>query len=298
MRTTFSGLSREMSAGIETASRRLASYQRQVSSGKRVVTPSDDPSAAARAVTAYGEQSAIERYAQTAATTAGRLTVVDSTLSGIIDTLSRAQVAAMSTAGSTALPSQREAAARELTGLRDALFEDLNLSYQGIRIFGGSASSAAPFTKDASGVVSAYGGNDTELTVDIDRSRPVTVTYDGSRLTEGGDAEDVFAVFETAIAAAGSGDSAGLAEALAGLARAFERATALQGEVGNALRTIEVEEERQQVRRETNSASIANLEEADMVRAITGMNEADTSYRAALGAAASALRVSLLDYLR
>lgn len=298
MRTTFSGLSREMSAGIETASRRLASYQRQVSSGKRVVTPSDDPSAAARAVTAHGEQSAIERYAQATGTTSGRLTVVDSTLSGIVDTLSRAQVAAMSTAGSTALPSQREAAARELTGLRDALFEDLNLSYQGIRIFGGSASSTAPFTKDAAGVVSAYAGNDTELTVDIDRSRPVTVTFDGSRLTQGSDAADVFAVFEAAITAAGSGDSAGLADALGGLSRAFERATALQGEVGNALRTIEVEEERVQVRRETNSASIANLEEADMVRAITGMNDAETSYRAALGAAATALRVSLLDYLR
>ncbi len=298
MRTTFSGLSRDMSAGIETASKRLASYQRQVSSGKRVVTPSDDPSAAARAVTAHGEQAAIERYSQAAATTSGRLTVVDATLSGIVETLSRAQVVAMSTAGSTAQPAQRDAAARELTGLRDALFEDLNLAYQGIRIFGGSASSTAPFTKDAAGVVSAYAGNDTELTVDIDRSRPVTVTFDGSRLTEGSDATDVFAVFESAITAAGAGDSAGLADALAGLKRAFDRATAMQGEVGNALRAIEVEEERQQVRRETNSASIANLEEADMVRAITGMNEADTSYRAALGAAATALRVSLLDYLK
>ncbi len=298
MRTTFSGLSREMSAGLETASRRLATYQRQVSSGRRVVTPSDDPSAAARAVTAHGEQSVIERYAQSAATTSGRLTVVDSTLSGIVETLSRAQVAAMSTAGSMALPSQREAAARELTGLRDALFEDLNLSYQGIRIFGGSASSTAPFTKDAAGVVSSYAGNGTELTVEIDRSRSVTVTFDGSRLTQGSEATDVFAVFETAITAAGSGDSAGLAGALAGLSRAFERATALQGEVGNAMRAIEVEEERRQVRRETNAASIANLEEADMVHAITGMNNADTSYRAALGAAASALRVSLLDYLR
>ena len=37
---------------------------------------------------------------------------------------------------------------------------------------------------------------------------------------------------------------------------------------------------------------------ANMADAITRMNEADTAYRAALGAVSSAERVSLLDYLR
>ncbi len=298
MRTTFASVARESENAIEAAAKRLAYFQKQVATGKRVSSPSDDPDAAMRAVSARGEQASIERYAQSAVTTSARLTVIDSTLSGIVETLSRAQVAATSAAGSSASPAQRAAAVRELTGLRDALFEDLNLSYQGTRIFAGSATTTAPFTKDGAGLVSSYAGNDTEVTVDVDRGRSVSVTFDGSRLTEGDDATDVFAAFESTMTAAAAGDSAGLTDGVAALKRAFDRATSLQGEVGNALRTIETNEERLLVQKETTAARISKLEDADMTQAISGMTQADTTYRAALGASATALRVSLLDYLR
>ncbi len=298
MRTTFASVARETENAIETAGKRLAYFQKQVASGKRVSSPSDDPDAAMRAVSARGEQAVLERYSQAAVTTSARLTVIDSTLSGIVNTLSRAQVAVTSASGTSVSVAQRDAAVRELTGLRDALFEDLNLSYQGTQIFSGSATTTAPFTKNGSGVVSSYAGNGTEVSVDVDRGRSVAVTFDGSRITQGADTADVFAVFESTIAAAATGDSAALADGMAALKRAFVRATSVQGEVGNALRTIEMDEERLRVQQETTAARISKLEDADMTKAISGMTQADTSYRAALGASATALRVSLLDYLR
>lgn len=298
MRTTFASVARETENAIETAGKRLAYFQKQVASGKRISSPSDDPDAAMRAVSARSEQGVLERYSQTAVTTSARLTVVDSTLSGIVDTLSRAQVAAASASGTSVSSAQRDSAVRELRGLKDSLFEDLNLSYQGTYIFAGTATTTTPFTKDAGGTVSAYAGNDDEVAVDVDRGRTVSVTFDGSRISQGSDAADVFAVLDDTITAAASGDHAGLADGLAALKRAFERATSLQGEVGNALRLIETNEERLQVQKETAAARISKLEDADMTKAITGMGQADTSYRAALGAAATALRVSLLDYLR
>lgn len=298
MRTTFASVARESENAIEAAGKRLAHFQKQVASGRRISSPSDDPDAAMRAVSARGEQAVLERYSQAAVTTSARLTVIDSTLTGIVDTLSRAQVAAASAAGTSVSAAQRAAAARDLTGLRDALFEDLNLSYQGTRIFSGSATTTAPFTKDGAGVVSAYAGTGTEVTVDVDRGRSVAVTFDGSRITQGSDATDVFAVFESTIAAAEAGDHAGLMDGIAALKRAFVRATSLQGEVGNALHAIEMNEDRLRVQQETTAARISTLEDADMTKAISGMTQADTSYRAALGASATALRVSLLDYLR
>lgn len=298
MRTTFGNVARETAAGIEAAGKRLAHFQRQVSSGKRVTSPSDDPNAAMRVVSARGELATVERYSQTGVTTSARLTVVDSTLSGIVETLSRAQTAAQSAAGASVTPAQRQAAARDLAGLRDALFEDMNLSYQGTRIFGGSATTTAPFTKDGTGAINPYAGTATELTVEVDRGRSVAVTFDGSRLTQGSDSEDVFAVFARTITAAAAGDNAGLIDGVASLKRAFDRANSMQGEVGSSLSAMTAEQERLRVQHETTTARISSLEDADMTKAITGMTEADTSYRAALGASANALRVSLLDYLK
>ncbi len=298
MRTTFGNVARDTAAGIEAAGKRLAFFQRQVSSGKRLAAPSDDPNAAMRVVSARGELATVERYSQATVTTTARLTVVDSTMSGIVETLSRAQTAAQSAAGASVTAAQRQAAARDLAGLRDSLFEDLNLTYQGTHIFGGSATTTAPFTKDGSGTVSAYAGNSAELTVDIDRGRSVGVTFDGSRLTQGSDAEDVFAIFTRTITAAGAGDNAGLMDGVAALKRVFDRANSMQGEVGSALNAITSEQERLRVQHETTTTRISSLEDADMTKAISGMTEADTSYRAALGASANALRVSLLDYLK
>ena len=42
----------------------------------------------------------------------------------------------------------------------------------------------------------------------------------------------------------------------------------------------------------------SGIEDANLAEAIAKMNQADTSYRAALGAVSSAERLSLLDYLK
>ena len=50
MRTTFNSLTLTTGAGIQRAAERLADLQGTVSSGRRVNTPSDDPSGAAQMV--------------------------------------------------------------------------------------------------------------------------------------------------------------------------------------------------------------------------------------------------------
>lgn len=300
MRTTWASMARDTSAGIETASQRLARYQRLVSSGKRVATPSDDPQAASQIVSGYAEKSTLERYSAAAKTTSSRLTVIDSVMGDIVSSLSQAQVAVTSALGSANAVSQaqRDAAARTLSGVRDTLFADLNQTYAGTQIFAGSATTTPPYTKAADGTISAYAGTGSELRVDANRGQSVAVTIDGSRITQGSDSEDVFTVLDAAIVAARSGDSQALTAGMAALKRAFERASAIQGEVGTSLNTLSNESSRLQTQQQMAAARISNLEDADMTKAITGMTDAETSYRAALGAASTALKVSLLDYLK
>ncbi len=78
---------------------------------------------------------------------------------------------------------------------------------------------------------------------------------------------------------------------------AFDRATAAESRVGSDMNAIDGEKSRLEEMRLAAMTRVSKLEDANLAEAISGMNRADTAYKAALGAVSTATRVSLLDYL-
>jgi flagellar hook-associated protein 3 FlgL len=224
--------------------------------------------------------------------------VADTVLSDLTQQLSAAQVAVAGARGSTATAVQREARAKELEGLRDAVLRDMNSSFEGTYLFAGTASTTSPYMKGNNGVVSGYQGTGQEMSVDIDMNVEVAVAFNGEAMTKGSDANDVFTEFDRAIVAARAGDSAGLDAANAALQRAMDRITLTQSRVGTSLQFIDDAKVRLGEASRAATAHISSLEDANMAAAVSGMSQADTVYRAALGAAAQLDKPSLMDYLR
>jgi flagellar hook-associated protein 3 FlgL len=238
-----------------------------------------------------------EQYVQAGDSAESRLAVADTLLSDIIDKLGAARTSILSTQGSETTDAQRENGAQELASLRDAVLEDLTTSFRGTYMFGGAAGTVRPYSKDNAGVVQGYAGSTREVTVDVDRNRPVTVVFNGDAIVDGGDTTDLFQAFEDAIAAARSGDAEAAHDASHALQRAFDRATQVQSSVGTSLRAIADHTARLQEAGRGSTSRVAALEEANMAEAISGLQQAETAYNAALGAAASTTRRSLFDYL-
>jgi flagellar hook-associated protein 3 FlgL len=297
MRLTFAATMRDTYDGIATAAERMIKYQRQVSTGIRVAQPSDDPSATATVISEKAAKASYEQYTQSGDSAESRLAVADTLLSDIIDKLSAARTAILSVEGSETTDAQRENGAQELASLRDAILEDLTTSFRGTYVFGGAAGAVRPYSKDANGVVQAYAGSTREVTVDVDRGRPVTIVFDGSAIAKGNDVEDVFAAFEDAIAAARVGDTAALQTASNAMMRAFDRTSQAQSSVGTNLRAIGDHTAQLEEAGRASKARVASLEEANMAEAISGLQQSETAYQAALGAAARTTRRSLFDYL-
>jgi flagellar hook-associated protein 3 FlgL len=298
MRLTFSAMHRNAQEGIESASTRLMEFQRQVSTGKRIEKPSDDPSATLGSIGEHNETAAIDQYARTTDTIGSRLAVVDTVLSDLILQIERAQVASASARGSTKTQSQRDAAATELEGIRDTLLGDMTTAFNGAYLFSGSNSTVAPYTRPPGGPVSAYAGSTNELLVDVDQQRAVKMTFNGQTLTQGSDAQDIFVEFDNLIAAVRAGDDAGIGAGMAALQRMFDRVTTAQGRVGADLRTIDEQKLRLDELKRASAKRISALEDTNMAEAISGMAQADAAYRAALGAASTVTKQSLMDYLR
>ena len=298
MRLTFSAMHRNAQDGIESASTRLMEFQRQVSTGKRIEKPSDDPSATLGSIGEHNETAALDQYARATDTVGSRLSVVDTVLSDLITQVERAQVASASARGSSKTQGQRDAAATELEGIRDTIFSDMNTAFNGSYLFSGSNSTVAPYSRTPGGPVSAYAGSANEMVVDVDQQRAVKMTFNGQGVTQGGDAQDIFVEFDNLIAAVRAGDDAGIGAGMDALKRMFDRVSTAQGRVGADLRTIDEQKVRLGELKRSSEKRISALEDTNMAEAISGMAQADAAYRAALGAASTVTRQSLMDFLR
>jgi flagellar hook-associated protein 3 FlgL len=297
MRLTFAATMRDTYEGIQSAAERMIKYQRQVSTGIRVQQPSDDPSATATVIAEKAAKASYEQYTQAGDSAQSRLAVADTLLSDIIDKLSAARSTILSVQGSETTPAQRENGAQELASLRDAILEDLTTSFRGTYLFGGAAGTVRPFSKDNAGLVQPYAGSIREVTVDIDRNRPVTVGFNGDDIARSNDPTGLFAAFESAMAAARSGDADALGVASNQLQSAYDRATQTQSSVGTNLRAIADHTTRLEDAGRASTARVSSLEEANMAEAISGLSQSETAYNAALGAAARTTRRSLFDYI-
>lgn len=297
MRVTFDMAFRNGLADINRASDAFLRAQREVSSGRRLHVPSDDPSAVSQVIGEYAEQRGLDSYAKAADSVESRLMVADAVLSDVILRLQDAQVKAAAGANSFLTDSQREALALEIEGIRDALLTAVNQQFRGTYVFAGTALTTAPYRKDASGVVGAYQGNADSQQIDVDRARAVAVTFDGSAVMG-----DVFDSLEQLVGAVRAGNTAGpgftVTDGIAKLGEAFTRATTVQSRVGAALNDIDEQQLRLGEVRRASVARRSSLEDANMAEAITKMQQAKTAHEAALAAVGAASRPSLLDYLR
>lgn len=297
MRVTFNTSFSQSSHDLTRATEELVRRQREVSSGRSLNVASDNPAAAAAAVRERSELATLVQYQQTADNATARLTVMDSALSDTILRLTDAQTTILGARGSAVTEAQRQAAAGELIGIRDAVFGNLNTSFRGTYLFGGSSGTQPPFVQAPDGTVTATAFDGTPLLVDIGRETSVAISSNGRDIAQGGAAESVFEALERAITAVRAGDDPEMASAVASLKTAFDRATAAQSRVGTSMNVVEGQLARVREQKLAGEGRVAGHEGVNLAEAISKMNHADTAYRASLGAIGASGRTTLMDYL-
>jgi flagellar hook-associated protein 3 FlgL len=281
---------------VNTAAGQAARARQQVQSGKRLEKASDDPAAMQRSIEGRGEIRTLETFARTSDSALARLTVLDTTLSAVVDKLTQAKVQVLSARGSTATPQDRDVAALALEGIRDSLAADFNTAFRGAYVFGGGEATTPPYAKVAGAWT--YQGDAVPVAVNIGPGQTVDIALDGQALAQGSDATNVLDEIEALIVAIRAGDQTGMANGTAALDRAFVRATRTQSGVGVDQQAIDERQPQITSARLAVVTRVSKDEDADLALAISEMTRAETAYRAALGAIGTASRLSLMDYLR
>jgi flagellar hook-associated protein 3 FlgL len=281
---------------IQTANRQLAQAQQQMATGKRVAGAGDDPVAVQQAIGERATLGALDAYKRTNQSAASILATADAVLSGMSDKLTEATVAGLSARGEHVNAAARSAAAERVRSLRASLVGDINTRANGVSLFAGTAADQPAYALAGGGWT--YQG-DTGITgVEVELGRTVAVTFNGRQIAQGADATDVFTVLDDLATAIEAGDGTGIDAGLAALDRAFARTQQAIGALGADQRSSEEASIRLASMRQAANVRRAALEDADLAESTIRLTQAETAYRAALGAVSTAERQSLLDYLR
>jgi flagellar hook-associated protein 3 FlgL len=296
MRVTFGSIFRNGLVDINRTSEALALRQREVSSGKRLHLPSDDPSAMASAMGERSEMAVLDQFTQTADSVDSRLSVADSVYTDVINRLTNVQTRAAAGRSTVLTQTQRDALAGEIRGAASAILTAVNTSYRGMYLFSGGQSLTPPYVPGPP--VSAYQGDANVQSVDVARDRAVQVTFDGRAILQGSAPSDVFQTIEALATAVQTGNMAGIDQGLVAVGQAFDRVTNAQTQIGIELARLPEDRARLVTQHDAADGRRSKAEDANLAESISAMTQADAAHRAALGALANAGRLSLMDYLK
>lgn len=266
----------------------------ELSTGRRVNAPSDDPAAAAQVVLNHDQSSQVDSYQQSLTSIQGLLQTADSTLSSVVTSLQRAISLGVQGADGTLSTADRAAIAQELQGVQSQLLSLANASYQGKYIFSGTLETQA-FVVDPSTTSGVrYAGNTGVNKVAIGQAYPLQVNLPGSQLFSAPSADMFQAMADlTNALTANSGTDAAVSE----LRKAFDYVTTQRTFYGNALNQAETQtnflnDEKVQLSSQENA-----LAGADTAKVASDLVNTANARNAALTAIGRRSATSLFDYL-
>jgi len=158
--------------GILNQESTLSRLQEQLASGKRILTPADDPLAASLAVNVSQTQSMNDTYGSNRKTALQSLGAEENTLASVTTTLQDLLKQVVQAGNGTMSDADRQSLATSLQGARDQLLGLANSTDgNGQYLFSGYAGFTAPYVEDpATGTVS-YAGDAGQRMIQVDQTR-------------------------------------------------------------------------------------------------------------------------------
>jgi flagellar hook-associated protein 3 FlgL len=284
---------------------RLNQTQMQLSSGKKILTPSDDPVAAARIIDLNQSIKQTQQYQSNSDAARQRLTLEDGVLQNATAILQRINELGIQGLNGTNSQSNRTSIAAEMEGLNQQLLALANTkNANGEYLFSGTNSTTQPFSKiQAPGSGCTYAGNSNQRTIQIGET---------ATITDGDPGINVFGAPANSLPAAGT--NANIFEAidrfaadlknntpnsasLGDISKALDKIMTVDSSVGTRLNVLDSQDS-------INSDFVLNMQTAlsatqdlDYASAASQLSQQTLALQAAQQAFAQVKKLSLFNYL-
>ena len=290
------------SARLTDLQSQLDRTAQQVACCRKVLTPSDDPVAAARALEVQQSSSINDQYAKNRLNLKNSLGVMDGSLSSMVDTLQGMHEQLVAAGNGTYSDTDRAAIANVLQGQLDQLLSLANSTDgAGHYLFAGVQSGTPAFAADpTSGVIGYVGDTSSQQSVQVDSSRSMASNVCGSTMLT---SSDFFQPISDAIAKlknpASSATPLGtlLTDAGAGFAKTLTRVSTVQSMVGTQLAQLDALDNLGSDRKLQYEQTLSGLQALDYNKALSDLSRQQLALQAAQKTFAQISHLSLFDYI-
>ena len=181
----------------------------ELSSGVRVTALSQDPIAAGENVLLLNQMQRDDSFTQTSNLVQGQLQVADSALGGVVTQLTQAISLATGANNGTLNADQLKGISNQLAGIRDEVTSLANTSYQGLYIFGGTQTTAAPFVTSTatSPATTTYQGDSGINVLQTPNGQTIQLNLPGDQIFTAQGTNNVFSALNNLIADYANGAS-------------------------------------------------------------------------------------------
>ncbi|MCL2543276.1 MAG: flagellar hook-associated protein FlgL [Nocardioidaceae bacterium] len=271
---------------------KMAGTQEQMSTGKILNRPSDNPTDTTAAMRLRDSLAASQQYGRNATDGLGWLSQADTTLGGVTTDVQRAYTLALQGANTGAMgASSLDALADEIDGIRSDLLAASNTTYLGRPIFGGVTGGSTAY--DASG---SYVGTPGDVTRRIADGVSVKVDVDG-RDVFGDGSSSVFTELSNLSTALRSGDQAGISAGIAQMQTRINTVTSARTAAGVVYQQVDKAGSTASDAQLQMTGDLSSLEDVDLAQATINLQMQQVAYQASLAATSKTIQPSLLDFL-
>ena len=308
IRITQAGLFNNVTQKMNQTQVALAKTQEQISTGKRVLKPSDDPTTATAVMNLNTKMAQNERYGSNLDRANSLLSAQDSTLTSVTGALDRIKALLLRAANDTYNDQDRLAVAVEIESVTEYLRQTANTqSSDGSYIFSGYVQGQEPFQQGSDGKVSYFGSTDVQK-VEIAEQSMMAVGLPGSDVfgtqvlppDSDGNARsgDLFGQLANTITALKNNDAETLRATLGDLNTFHDNITIQHAKVGARMNRIDMQKEWNENLDGDYKIMKSQLEDLDYVEAVTRLKNQSVALQAGQQSFAKISQLSLFDYIR
>jgi flagellar hook-associated protein 3 FlgL len=288
-------------ANLNTAQAAMDRTEAELSSGKSIIEPSDNPYGASQAITLQSALDGLTSYEKSAKNGVSRMNAASSGLASIETQVQRVRELVLQAANGTNSSSDLADIADGVEQLIEGVKQDADTQYDGQYVFSGTLTTTPPYQQ---GAEDKYAGNAATIACGLGPGSTVNVAVNLSAvLGEGQGAADgkLLDTLRTiaqnlregtpaAVEALRNGDLHNLDANLSSL-------SGLQAEAGAATDQLNLALTRIQSLQTTDTEQLSNVQDANIAKVSIEYSNQHAAFEAALRAGASIVQESLLEFL-
>ncbi len=286
---------------VNRLSERMQIAQRQISTGKKMLTVSDNPDQVSTLLQARADLAASKANNQNLGRVKAEVDTGEQALESAVTVFQRIRTLGAAGASDTNSAASRNTIAQEVGSLYDELVGITRTTVEGRFIFSGNQDQNPPYQLDLTQAtpLSSYGGSAATRQVQHPNGTTFAVSLTAQDIFDSPDpATNVFSAVDALRTALQANDSAAIQTAVDNLQKPdnfLHRQLAFYGTTQNKIANAQEFGNRHQLQLE---GQISDIQDADITDAILNLSQAKFNQQAALEAHAQIPHTSLFDFLR